>query len=303
MKHLPPLRAIVAFEACYRLRSFTRAAASLNVRQPAISHQIRILEQDLGTRLFERQGARISPTGEADEFFLAVSSGLSEIVRGSTQIRSRAGDDTMSLATYPGIAAFWLLPRLATASAGAGKPPIRVTTAERDADIPLNDTDAAILFGRGDWPGFESILLVTEKVVPVASPALAEEWQGRSPRDLLRKGPLIHLEDPEGRWFDWDNWRDRHAPGVERMASAFTVTNHGIAIQEAMLGAGIALGWLGVIDDLLTRGALAALHDGPMMSDRGYYLVLGNHLRGTQRRTWLLDMLEVAPDAPGRLSR
>ena len=179
MKNLPPLRAIVAFEACYRLRSFTRAAASLNVRQPAISHQIRILEEDLGAKLFQRQGARIAPTGEADEFFRAVSSGLSEIVRGSTEIRSRSGDDTMNLATYTGIAAFWLLPRLARTATGGDKPPFRVTTAERDTDIPLNETDAAILFGRGNWPGFESILLFNEQVVPLASPSLAEEWRGR----------------------------------------------------------------------------------------------------------------------------
>lgn len=51
MKNLPPLKAVTAFEACYRLKSFTRAAASLNVRQPAISHQIRLLEQDLGAKL------------------------------------------------------------------------------------------------------------------------------------------------------------------------------------------------------------------------------------------------------------
>ena len=256
MKHLPPLRAIVAFEACYRHRSFTRAAASLNVRQPAISHQIRILEEDLGAKLFERQGARIAPTGEADEFFRAVSTGLSEIVRGSTEIRSRSGGDTMSLATYTGIAAFWLLPRLAKAPADADKPPFRVTTAERDADIPLNEIDAAILFGRGDWPGYESILLFNERVMPLASPALAEEWRCREARDLLRHGPLIHLEDPEKRWFDWGDWRRHAAPDVERLSSAFTVTNHGIAIQEAILSAGIALGWSGVTDDLLSRGRL-----------------------------------------------
>lgn len=301
MKHLPPLRAIVAFEACYRLRSFTRAAASLNVRQPAISHQIRVLEEDLGAKLFERQGARIAPTAAADEIFRAVSSGLSEIVRGCTEIRNRAGDDTMSLATYPGIAAFWLLPRLAKAPAGGDKPPFRVTTAERDADIPLSDTDAAILFGRGDWPGFESILLFGEQVMPIASPGLAEDWQGRTPEELLRQGPLIHLEDPEKRWFDWDDWRRHAAPDVERMSSAFTVTNHGIAIQEALLGAGIALGWSGVTDELLDRGALVALAREPLTSGRGYYLVLSNHLRGTRRRAWLLDMLDVAADAPGRL--
>ena len=207
----------------------------------------------------------------------------------------------MNLATYTGIAAFWLLPRLARTAAGGDKPPFRVTTAERDTDIPLNETDAAILFGRGNWPGFESILLFNEQVVPLASPSLAEEWRGRDARDLLQHGPLIHLEDPERRWFDWDDWRRHAAPDVERLSSAFTVTNHGIAIQEALLSAGIALGWSGVTDELLSRGALVALGGEPLSSDRGYYLVLSNHLRGTRRRAWLLDMLDVATDAPGRL--
>ena len=46
MHDLPPLKAVRAFEACYRLGSYTRAAAQLNVQQPAISHQIRLLETD-----------------------------------------------------------------------------------------------------------------------------------------------------------------------------------------------------------------------------------------------------------------
>jgi len=51
---LPPLNAIKAFEAAARLGSFTRAAEELNVTHGAVSRQIRLLEDWLGTRLFVR---------------------------------------------------------------------------------------------------------------------------------------------------------------------------------------------------------------------------------------------------------
>ena len=291
MKNLPPLRAVAAFEACYRLKSFTRAAASLNVGQPAISHQIRLLEADLGTKLFIKHGASISPTANADDLYVAVSSGLSEIARGSERVRRRGLEETLTLATYPGIAAFWLLPRIARLAKGDGSPQIRVTTADRDADIPLDEVECAILFGDGNWPGYESLLLVGEEVVPVASPALAETWLNETPEALLEDGPLIHLEDPENRWHAWSDWKARRAPTAASVNRAFTVTNHGVAIQEALLGTGIALGWSGVTDDLVAREALIPLHQRPIVSDRGYYLVLSDHLTGSARRNWLLDVL------------
>ena len=46
---LPSLNGLRAFEAAARHLSFTRAAAELNVTQTAISHQIRRLEEQLGT--------------------------------------------------------------------------------------------------------------------------------------------------------------------------------------------------------------------------------------------------------------
>ena len=56
------LRQLRAVEAVARHRHFTRAAEELSVAQSALSHQIRRLEQELGTALFERTSRRVSPT-------------------------------------------------------------------------------------------------------------------------------------------------------------------------------------------------------------------------------------------------
>ena len=49
---LPPLAAVRAFEAAARLGSFTRAGAELGMTQAAVSYQIKLLEERVGTPLF-----------------------------------------------------------------------------------------------------------------------------------------------------------------------------------------------------------------------------------------------------------
>jgi len=60
------LRHLRAFTAIVELGGFARAAARVNLSQPALSRQIRVLEADLGVRLFDRVGrrARLTPEGE-----------------------------------------------------------------------------------------------------------------------------------------------------------------------------------------------------------------------------------------------
>ncbi|WP_075181128.1 transcriptional regulator CynR [Pantoea sp. 1.19] len=60
-------RALHYFLAVADQQSFTRAAAALYVSQPALSQQIRLLEQQLAATLFDRSGRqiRLTPAGEA----------------------------------------------------------------------------------------------------------------------------------------------------------------------------------------------------------------------------------------------
>ena len=273
MSVLPPLKALRVFEACVRLGSFTRAARELNVGQPAISHQIQVLEQDLGVCLFERRGAQTLPTSAAQTYYRSIADALTEMARATQRLRRSVRCNRLTLGTYPGLAMFWLMPRLAAIRKIDPALMVRVVTAERDQDILSDEIDCAILFGDDTWPGYVSHLLMRESVVPIAAPVLASRLDQKSRAALIEDGPLIHLQDPDGRWFNWQDWRDRRAATARHIDAGVEVTNHALAIHQALMGQGIALGWSGIVEPLIKVGQLLQLDTEPLSSDRGYYLV------------------------------
>ena len=60
---LKPLR---AFCQVARLGSVSRAAEALYLSQPAVTLQLQALERELGVRLLERSGRRLTPTREGE---------------------------------------------------------------------------------------------------------------------------------------------------------------------------------------------------------------------------------------------
>jgi LysR family transcriptional regulator, glycine cleavage system transcriptional activator len=292
MQRLPSLKSLRVFEACVRLGSFSRAAKELNVGQPAVSHQIRSLELDLGKQLFERQGTRAIPNEAAMIYYRVVAGAFEDVARASQGIRQSTRAPGLRIGTYPGIAMFWLMPKLAKLKKRNPGLTIRVTTAERDQDIPFEDLDCAILFGDGRWAGHESRCLIREAVVPIAAPAVAASEQLRVPASLLRQGPLIHLEDQDTRWFTWSDWRDQRSPETRAIDSGITVTNHGIAIHEALIGQGVALGWMGVVDELIDSGLLVTLDPKPITSKRGYHIVARKGFLDARPGVLLLNALQ-----------
>src|SRR5262245_63368335 len=62
-------RQLAAFCAVVERRSFSQAAARLGVTQPAVSLQIRSLEQRLGQKLVDRSGRRVAPTEAGQKLY------------------------------------------------------------------------------------------------------------------------------------------------------------------------------------------------------------------------------------------
>ncbi len=95
-----------------RLGSFTAAARELSIAQPAVSHQVKALEDELGAHLFDRRGRwiELTPAGRAlaetcSDVFERLDEGARELVelrvgaRGSVDI---AADTTSGIYVVPG---------------------------------------------------------------------------------------------------------------------------------------------------------------------------------------------------------
>ncbi|MEW5991289.1 MAG: LysR substrate-binding domain-containing protein [Chloroflexota bacterium] len=87
------LHRLRVFLAVARGLSFTAAARELAIAQPAVSHQVRALEDELGVRLFQRHGRTISLTEEGESLFAAAGDALARLDDGARAMAEiRAGE-------------------------------------------------------------------------------------------------------------------------------------------------------------------------------------------------------------------
>src|SRR5437660_11078745 len=80
---------LAAFCAVVERRSFSQAADQLGVTQPAVSLQIRSLEQRIGQRLLDRSGRRVEPT----EAGIRLYRGAQRLLAMEEQLLQELGDD------------------------------------------------------------------------------------------------------------------------------------------------------------------------------------------------------------------
>jgi len=85
-------RRLQVFHTVAGVLSFTRAAEILHMTQPAVTHQIRQLEQELNARLFDRSNNRISLT-EAGEQVLQYADRIIDLYgQMSESVKALTGD-------------------------------------------------------------------------------------------------------------------------------------------------------------------------------------------------------------------
>lgn len=106
------LRQFQAFVTVARLNSFTRAAALLHISQPALTKQIRLLEEILGVRLFDRNTRKVELTRVGKELSPVVKQILAQIEGALFDTRELAAKNrgTIRVAALPSICST-ILPR------------------------------------------------------------------------------------------------------------------------------------------------------------------------------------------------
>lgn len=280
LRRLPPLQSLAFFEAAARHLNFTAAAKELGTSQPAVSHRIGMLEEDLGVMLFARGHRGVTLSADGARLFEAVHESLGTIGSAVAQIRARHARQVLTVATDFAFASYWLMPQLGALRKLVADLDVRIVTSQKAFDIREEAVDAAIAFGSGDWPGCEAELLFPEVVIPICSPAFRDRHGLSGEPAALAQLPLLHLESEDpARWLSWDSWFGRHDLAISRRhdnsgdGHDLSFNNYPLLMQAAMTGQGLALGWLPLVSDLLASGQLVNAAADPVRTENGYFLV------------------------------
>jgi LysR family glycine cleavage system transcriptional activator len=292
MERLPPLNAVRAFEAAARHLSITQASLELNVTPGAVSRQIQLLEEFIGTPLLMRGHREISLTREGAQYFKVVTKSIELIREATRQLKGGGERKRLRVRAYTTFAMRWLIPRLSSFHATHPKVEVVLTTSLEMVNFKKEDLDCAIRLGDGNWPGVNSYRLVPNILVPVCSPELLKSGPKlKKPADL-RHFNLLHSI---ARADDWKYWleacgvQDKVDPGA-----GLTYQTSAMVYSAAIEGHGIAMAQLFLVEDDLRSGKLVRpLPETVDMGDYTYYLLTPIERKEStpmkQFRTWLLD--------------
>lgn len=269
---LPSLNGLRAFEAAARHLSFTLAASELNVTQTAISHQIRRLEEELGIRLFIRQNRALALTPEARDYLPGVRAAFNDLRLATDRLLRRDDDKVLTLSTLASLAAKWLLPRLTDFQEQHPGIDVRITTSTSLVDFQRDDLDAAIRYGRGQWPGLRADWLMADELFPVCSPSLLRGDKPLQRPEDLRNHPLLHTSNANSD--DWRLWLTAAGlPADIAKQPGITFDMIFMTIQAAIDGIGVAMGRTSYVQDDIAKGRLVVPFKIALPADAGFYLV------------------------------
>ncbi|HJQ62541.1 MAG TPA: transcriptional regulator GcvA [Burkholderiales bacterium] len=317
---LPPLNSLRAFEAAARHSNFRKAADELHVTPAAVSHQVKALEDHLGVQLFRRQARALELTPAAKACLPQLREGFGAFATAAELVRTGLRRETLFLKAAPSFAVKWLGRRIDRFVCAYPDIDVHIDANPRTIDgrpgdgpedvhwTPLmGQSDVAIRFGAGKYPGCCSDKLFSVALTPMCAPSLLKSGPRlRCPQDL-RRHTLLHddtLDVEDGR-SKWETWLEAAGvPGVDLTRGPHF--NHAaLALDAAVDGVGVVLSYPLLAAADIAGGRLVMPFDLAIPLEPAYYVVYAEAIAGQRKvsafRNWLLEEVQkfvVSPD-PG----
>ncbi|MEX0338434.1 MAG: LysR substrate-binding domain-containing protein [Arenibacterium sp.] len=189
MKINAPLNALKSFEAAARTGSFTGAAAELGVSSPAVSQQVKLLEEFWQQALFIRQGNRLFLTEAGQTAYPQLAQAMKSLADLSARMQSDEVRKTRLVLSAPhSVTETWLPRKLRSLMHAEGIAPIDMRSDEDPVDLIRDKIDMRIFYGHDLYGDYQTQDLFTDRLIAVASPEFVNRF-GRNIQDL----PETHL--------------------------------------------------------------------------------------------------------------
>jgi len=238
------LSALRSFEAAARHASFVMAAGELHITPSAVSHQIKLLEDELGISLFHRAHRSVILTDAGRKYAEEISAAFARIDVATRNIGHSEKFDILTVHSTPSFAAQWLMPRLARFGSLNSGIDVRLNASSTPVDLLANDVDIDIRYGATLKPsGTLALPLPEETIVPMCSPRILEDGPPlKVPADIAQF-TLIHSELCLVGWRDWKRkypdvaFDIMRGPRFDRsfMSISAAVDGLGVCLESPML--------------------------------------------------------------------
>ena len=268
MTRIPHWQNLYTFYLAGELGSFKAAADALFISSAAVSQQIRQLEDQLDTKLFERQHRKVTLTESGKVLHHHAHQGFSALIEGSQKVGQDSNPNSLSLSTLPSFAQHWLVPRLGDFSEANPDLSVLIMPKNGLVDFAKEQVDLCIRFGLGNYEDLESRYLMADHLYPVCHPLYLKEHSIQSLEDL-RHVRLIEDARPDMSWQYWLSLAD-----VDLPATHPTLRYHGahMVIEGALSVQGVALVRHSLAWKFIEQGLLVQVGDIEVRSGYGYWL-------------------------------
>ena len=270
MSRSPNLNAFLYFEAVARRGTLTRAGEELSVSPSAVSQQIKLLEQQLGVKLFRREARQLSLTLEGEQLFQTSSTALRLLRDARRNLGKTREMRRLNLRVTPSFGVRWLGPRLSDFLSRHPDWDLRVDAAPDPTNFDREIMDLDIRYGTGQWTGFHVQPMVQDHVLPLCSPDyLAKLRPSKDPAALFDQARLI---DSARALCQWDFWLMRNAIKTKANLKTILMDRSSMALQLAQDGSGIVLESLALAAPEVESGKLVPVTpDLPVLSFPAYW--------------------------------
>lgn len=268
---LPSLRALRAFEVVGRHLNLHDAAAELSVTPSAISHQVRLLEKDLGVELFSRKGRGLELTERGRELLPLLTSVFADLASVLGQFRQGRSASQVLVQMPATFATRWFLPNLSSFEQAHPDVEVRLLSSEDSYVRPMEGLDCAIRFGRSGWAGYSEYPLCVEELVAVCGPRLLGRAEQIRAEDIGGFRLLVAASQPDA----WKIWFQSLGLKLRGDARTLSFQSRELALRGAVENLGLALASMVEVADDVRHGRLvfALGNQGPVING-AYYLAV-----------------------------
>lgn len=254
-RKLPSANALFTFEAAARCGNFTHAARELYVTQPAVSRMLSRMEDHLGVKLFDRDAGKITLTENGRILYLRVSEAFHGIDAALQEIEQRdTGKEPVTLSVSTAFTTHWLMPRMNKLRESFPDIDLRYQLIQASLSGPVEDVDIGMRFLDGRHPDTHAMVMTPEILVPLSSPSYRQGILASKTEHKEIRHTLINLSQSHVDWFE--QFADHCDPALSAVANTLSFPDYAVVLQAALLGQGVAMGWVNVASHWLKTGML-----------------------------------------------